>query len=467
MGSTKNDTSSEAVPPLVHAIGGSVGSALSLLILYPLERVRIELQSQASAEEEEEASFEEEVTFLHPFEDSSPFIPTTTEDLSPEISNSSKGGISFELLSLGNSRSTTATPSLSLLPHVDPTNYCDTQVVSPHSDDNDGNSSPSWSMSSRDEESRNAIHPDTTADIARLDASAAHNSRSKERGVWNCLCRLHREGELYRGVTPVVTTLGISNFVFFFAHAWVKRRLGRNNKQSMTRSLVASSLAGIINVLLTNPLWVANLRIVANKNMECSAGQDNNLFRLVWKIMKNEGVGQLWSGTWASLLLVSNPAIQHMAYERLKCHRLAPSRQPSSTLLQRRVSNGVGNNKLSPLEAFLLGAMAKAVSTIVTYPLQLAQVLLRLQKQEKEAPSTQKKDSSLLLYTGTWNCLVRLCREGGIQGMYRGMNAKLLQTVLTAAFTFLTYEQILGQVQSTYLSLRTTSPGSHRTSLLQ
>ena len=86
MGSKKTVTTSEAVPPLVHAIGGSVGSALSLLILYPLERVRIELQSQASAEEEEEIiSLEEEATFLHPFEDSSTF-PTTAEDSSPDIS---------------------------------------------------------------------------------------------------------------------------------------------------------------------------------------------------------------------------------------------------------------------------------------------------------------------------------------------------------------------------------------------
>ena len=46
-------------------------------------------------------------------------------------------------------------------------------------------------------------------------------------------------------------------------------------------------------------------------------------------------------------------------------------------------------------------------------------------------------------YKGTVDCLAKLLKTGGIQGgWYQGVNAKLLQTVLTAAFQFLTYEQI-------------------------
>ena len=38
----------------------------------------------------------------------------------------------------------------------------------------------------------------------------------------------------------------------------------------------------------------------------------------LYKICKYEGIKTLWSGTSASLLLVSNPAIQFMVYETLK-----------------------------------------------------------------------------------------------------------------------------------------------------
>lgn len=36
------------------------------------------------------------------------------------------------------------------------------------------------------------------------------------------------------------------------------------------------------------------------------------------QIIRDEGVGALWNGTFPSLLLVLNPAIQFMIYEELK-----------------------------------------------------------------------------------------------------------------------------------------------------
>jgi hypothetical protein len=39
-------------------------------------------------------------------------------------------------------------------------------------------------------------------------------------------------------------------------------------------------------------------------------------------------------------------------------------------------------------------------------------------------------------------------RNKSFAAWFTGIRAKLLQTVLTAAFTFLTYEQILGAVQT-------------------
>ncbi|KAK1737413.1 putative carrier protein [Skeletonema marinoi] len=39
-------SSAVPLPPIVHAIGGSIGSALAILTFYPLERIRVEIQSQ-------------------------------------------------------------------------------------------------------------------------------------------------------------------------------------------------------------------------------------------------------------------------------------------------------------------------------------------------------------------------------------------------------------------------------------
>ena len=175
--------------------------------------------------------------------------------------------------------------------------------------------------------------------------------------------------------------------------------------------------------------------------------QPSNLWEMMHYIAKNEGILQLWHGTWSSLLLVSNPAIQYFLYEQIRVlilgikNRRDGGGKPASTL------------QLTPVEAFMLGALSKTVATVVTYPLQLAQVLIRLRKNEinnnvHDTPVLTTNDSRMNAkeYNGMLDCLYQQYTHGGFVSLFRGMNSKLLQTVLSAAFTFLTYEQILALV---------------------
>ena len=57
-------------------------------------------------------------------------------------------------------------------------------------------------------------------------------------------------------------------------------------------------------------------------------------------------------------------------------------------------------------------------------------------------------------YEGTIHCLYVIYRTAGIGGWFRGMIAKLWQTVLTAAFQLMTFEYIRGAVMSAGLRLR-------------
>ena len=175
--------------------------------------------------------------------------------------------------------------------------------------------------------------------------------------------------------------------------------------------------------------------------------QPSNLWEMMHYIAKNEGILQLWHGTWSSLLLVSNPAIQYFLYEQIRVlilgikNRRDGGGKPASTL------------QLTPVEAFMFGALSKTVATVVTYPLQLAQVLIRLRKNEinnnvHDTPVLTTNDSRMNAkeYNGMLDCLYQQYTHGGFVSLFRGMNSKLLQTVLSAAFTFLTYEQILALV---------------------
>ncbi|KAF3846681.1 hypothetical protein F7725_003759 [Dissostichus mawsoni] len=107
------------------------------------------------------------------------------------------------------------------------------------------------------------------------------------------------------------------------------------------------------------------------------------------QIIRDEGGGALWNGTFPSLLLVMNPAIQFMIYEGLK-------RQ-----LRRGVPREFGQFNESTGESKLLSSLR------------------------------------------TIKCLlINRVRKFGMLGLFKGLEAKLLQTVLTAALMFLLYEKI-------------------------
>lgn len=229
----------------------------------------------------------------------------------------------------------------------------------------------------------------------------------------------------YRGWFPVICSLCCSNFVYFYCFHSLKASWLKGKQSSPSTDLIVGIAAGVVNVLVTTPLWVVNTRLKLQGSKFRNADIRPTNYAGIWdsfvQIIRDEGVGALWNGTFPSLLLVLNPAIQFMIYEGLK----------------RQLRRGIPR-ELSSLEVFIIGAVAKAVATTVTYPLQTIQSILRF-GQFNESSDKSKLLSSLR----TIKCLlVNRARKYGMLGLFKGLEAKLLQTVLTAALMFLLYEKI-------------------------
>lgn len=227
---------------------------------------------------------------------------------------------------------------------------------------------------------------------------------------------------LYVGIAPVLQSLCISNFVYFYTFHGLKGLFGQSKTHGPLFNLSIGMVAGVINVLATTPIWVVNTRLrskVLNVDNNSTARNSySNLIEGLYYIFKTEGVYGLWSGTMPSLMLVTNPALQFMMYESLK-HRFIGT------------SEGV-----AAVKYFVLGALAKAFATIVTYPLQLVQTKMRDGQKGKR----------------TLDVLMSIVRSYGALGLFRGLEAKLLQTVLTAALMFMTYEKIAKTVTNLMLT---------------
>lgn len=410
---TTSASAAESIHPLAHAVGGSLGSAFALLLLYPLERCRIELQSSAARLPH---------CRLPPPSSRQPTDAVSGSSTDPMMKEKMEGEIP-----LSNEGIIEGQPP----PPID-----------------------SWTIAGCDDSSSDPAQSQSDSrSIEGSESEALQSQEENQLDLVSCFRRICEKDELYLGVGPIVTTLAISNFVFFFMNETMKRVLlpsasGSRPPQSPKSrsapylSLLASCLAGIINVLITNPLWVTNLKIVTG------SAESSSLLTEMQNVVRKDGLHELWKGTGTSVLLVSNPVLQFFVYEQLKIARLSKHTQSNES-------------RISPGEAFLLGALAKGVATVLTYPLQLAQAVLRLQRRSNDtdnSPNSKANGDQQQRYRGTLDCLVKLYQRDGTKGLFTGMKAKLLQTVLTAAFTFLTYEQILHAVHSTHKSLVAKKP---------
>ncbi|KAH9513159.1 hypothetical protein Btru_036018 [Bulinus truncatus] len=240
----------------------------------------------------------------------------------------------------------------------------------------------------------------------------------------------------YRGWLSMASTMFLSSFVYFYTYASFQYchhslLLGhddskRQQSPNMLSDLLIAFLAGVVNVLITTPLWVANTRLKLqgaklhttnfNKKHDNRHPKMNykGIIDCVLKIIRTEGVSKLWGGTIPSILLATNPAIQFMIYEALK----------------RYFKRYMVVEDLSGLMYFILGAVAKSAATVITYPLQVVQSRLRAGFAKEENAQSLKQNITYLI------------RTRGLGALYKGLEAKLLQTVLTAALMFAIYEKI-------------------------
>lgn len=229
---------------------------------------------------------------------------------------------------------------------------------------------------------------------------------------------------LYRGWFPVISSLCCSNFVYFYTFNSLKKVMISGQQRSRPgKDLLMGIIAGAVNVILTTPMWVVNTRLklqgVKFRNEELHQTHYRGIFDAFSQIIANEGVSTLWNGTLPSLVLVLNPAVQFMFYEAMK----------------RRA--GKGNRKISSAEIFLIGAIAKAIATTATYPLQTVQAILRFGQYKADG-----KGGLIGSLSNVIKLFLDRVKNQGFFGLYKGLEAKLLQTVLTAALMFVVYEKI-------------------------
>ncbi|PYH98354.1 mitochondrial carrier [Aspergillus ellipticus CBS 707.79] len=257
----------------------------------------------------------------------------------------------------------------------------------------------------------------TLSTRAQVESKRAHST------TYDAIRRIvQREGfvGLYAGLESALFGISITNFVYYYWYEWTRSafektatRSGRSYKKlTTTESMIAGAIAGIATVMITNPIWVVNTRMTARKS---ESDQDvlpggsaketrASTITTLMALLRQEGPKALFAGVLPALVLVINPILQYTIFEQLK------------NVLERR-------RRMTPKDAFYLGALGKVLATSITYP--YITIKSQMHVASKDGPKESLNGS-----------LRRIIKEEGYVGLYKGIGPKVTQSAITAAFLF-------------------------------
>ena len=213
---------------------------------------------------------------------------------------------------------------------------------------------------------------------------------------------------LYAGLPAGLMGVASTNFAYFFFYSYVRnlyksKKPGRQSGSVGTLGeLLVGAIAGALAQIFTIPVSVIVTR-------QQTSIKRRTLLTIAHQIVEEEGWYGLWRGLGPSLVLVINPSITYGVFERLKALILETRGKDESKIL-------------SSLQVFVLGAMAKTLATVVTYPYIMAKVRLQWKKESNISSSnsspTSPKSSSSNQYKTAIQILRQVMKKDGILGWY-------------------------------------------------
>lgn len=243
---------------------------------------------------------------------------------------------------------------------------------------------------------------------------------------------------LYQGLGTKNLQSVISQFIYFYSYSIFKQwylAKAKVSKMGTGSNLLVAAAAGTCTAVLTQPLDTASTR------MQTSAfGKSKGL----WATLTEGSLQEAYAGFGASLVLVSNPAIQYTVFEQLKEFLLrpeAPIKAGATHAVRRKSSPKV----LTAFQAFIVGALAKTVATILTYPAIRAKVMLQASESEEDKANRLKggaNSNARSRARNMWEAFQQIGVEEGARGYFKGLHAQIVKTVLSAALMLMIKEKV-------------------------
>lgn len=240
------------------------------------------------------------------------------------------------------------------------------------------------------------------------------------KNTFDCIWRVFRErgfSGLYQGMSTSILANFIQSFCYFFCYTFLRRYYhaiklvkskgkGKSNF-STVEELALGMAAAATSQLFTNPISVISTR---QQTMSLQDKNQASIADVTRQIMKeNHGdVRAFWKGLKVSLVLTVNPSITYASYQKLK-----------SFLFKVDDFTDLG---LTAAQNFVLGALSKMISTVITQPLIVSKV------------SLQRAGSH---FTSFQQVIYYLYKHEGITALWKGLRPQLSKGLLVQGLLFM------------------------------
>ncbi|TMW57009.1 hypothetical protein Poli38472_002934 [Pythium oligandrum] len=241
----------------------------------------------------------------------------------------------------------------------------------------------------------------------------------------------------YRGYQYKAAESTVSKFLYFYAYTLLAQIVAPPDGKSIgtATNLAVGYLSEFFHLPLTLPMEVIATRL------QTSSKGSGNVLQIIRKVLEESGVKGFYKGFQAYFVLCLQPAIQYTVFERVKTVYLSRAKDAAKSL--------------SALEAFLLGAIARSIATLLLFPYIRGKVLLQSKNKKAAAIEGEAKSNDAKKEEGIVAILQRVYKEEGPLALYRGLTPELTKGALSSALMLMIKEKI--QMYITFMLILTSA----------
>ncbi|RYP43020.1 hypothetical protein DL768_010135 [Monosporascus sp. mg162] len=295
--------------------------------------------------------------------------------------------------------------------------------------------------------------------------SAAQSDRPHYDGIVDAFSKICAEEggpkALYSGLAFDAAKSLLESFLFFMLYEWLRSlRLAAHHRRKRSKGglgvleeLAVGVLAGAGSRAFTTP--IANIVTRKQTASLIDDGEDargKGFGEMAREAVREKGIGGLWAGYSATLVLTINPSITFFLQDFLRKNAVRAHRRDDP----------------GPFLTFLLAAVSKSVASTITYPFQTAKSRLQagVSSAEEERPTAKEDDDDLVssedrrdgeednsksnkalksaapLRGTVLSTLVQTARAEGVAALYDGVQGELLKGFLSHGTTMLAKDAV-------------------------